>query len=82
MISSELFLNTSYLGQLFKKEYGCNFTECVNKCRIYEACRLLLETNYRVYEVADMVGFPDNRYFVTIFKKYIGKTPSDFRENN
>ncbi len=81
-ISEALFLNTAYLGQLFKKEYGCSFNECVNNYRVQRACMLLHQTNFKIYEVANMTGFPDSRYFISIFKKYMGKTPSEFRSED
>ena len=44
------------------------------------AKRLLASDYYRVYEVADMAGFSDVKYFSTVFKKETGSTPSEYKE--
>ncbi|HPJ02028.1 MAG TPA: response regulator [Candidatus Limiplasma sp.] len=72
-------INTSYLGQLFKKTTGESFTGYVNQYRIQKAKELLAQTTLKVYEVAQEVGFTDYHYFLIIFKKLTGSTPTDTR---
>ena len=72
-------INTSYLGQIFKKETGSAFTDYVNAMRIREAQRLLANPTLKVYEIAEQVGFTDYHYFLKIFKKVTGITPTDLR---
>ena len=72
-------VNTSYLGQLFRKETGSAFTDYVNALRIREAQRLLADPTRKVYEVAEQVGFTDYHYFLKIFKKVTGRSPTDLR---
>lgn len=40
------------------------------------------ETDYKVYEIADMVGFSDYKYFIQVFKKYVGMSPKKFFEQS
>jgi len=40
---------------------------------------MLRETNLPVQEISSYVGYTDNNYFVKVFKKVMGKTPSDYR---
>lgn len=80
--AAELFyINPSYLGYVFKREYGHSFTETVNRKRIEYAKQLLLNSNIKIYEVAEKVGFMDSRYFVRVFKKYEGINPSEVRKS-
>lgn len=80
--AAELFyINPSYLGYIFKKEYGHSFTETVNRKRIEYARELLMNSNIKIYEVAEKVGFTDSRYFVRVFKKYEGVNPSEVRKS-
>ena len=78
-VAAELHVNTSYLGQIFRKETGTAFTDYVNMLRIQEAQKLLANPTVKVYEAAAQVGFTDYHYFLKIFKKVTGKSPSDLR---
>lgn len=52
-------INPSYLGQIFKKEYGKLFTDYLNQVRNEKAKELLLNTNLKINEIAKMVGYED-----------------------
>lgn len=71
-----------YLCRIFNRETGVNFTSFLQNFRISTAKRLLLSGNYKIYEVSEMVGFHDQKYFVKIFKKLCGVTPSEFKREN
>ncbi len=72
-------INTSYLGQVFRKSTGESFTNYVNRFRIEKAKALLAQSNLKVYEVAQKVGFTDYHYFLKIFKKITGFVPTETR---
>ena len=83
-ISSEILstvfrYSPNYLGQVFKKQKGVSISEFLTACRVQEAKRLLLEEQMTVSEVAYRVGFNDNHYFCTVFKRLTGLTPKEFR---
>jgi two-component system response regulator YesN len=71
----------NYFSAQFKKEMGIGLADYLNKVRIQHAKILLRETSYLTYEVAERVGFPEYRYFCTVFKKYAGDTPTHYRES-
>ncbi len=75
-----LNVNSSYLSTLFKKETGTTLTEYVNKKRIRHAVFLLNTTTMQIQMVAQHCGIPDVNYFTKTFKKYIGKTPKEYRD--
>lgn len=82
-MSEILHLNTNYFCDLFKKETGMTFLDYLTKIRISMAKKMLREkVSIRTYEVAEMVGYSDSRYFARIFKRETGMTPSEYRENN
>lgn len=74
-----LNVNASYLSTLFKKETGVTLTDYVNKRRVDYAVFLLNTTNMQIQNIAQYCGIPDVNYFTKIFKKYIGKTPKEYR---
>jgi len=80
-LAQEININPSYLSDLFKKETGSTLTEHINRRRIDRACRLLKETALQVQTVAQYCGIQDVNYFSKVFKKYTGKTPSEYRKN-
>lgn len=81
-ISKELFVNSSYLSRIYKKQTGYTVTEAVNRYRIKMAKEILETGQYKVYEVARMVGIEDPAYFTHVFLKYEGINPSDYSGRN
>ncbi|MCG7408091.1 response regulator transcription factor [Paenibacillus sp. ACRRX] len=73
-------INPVYLGQLFQKEVQCTFSDYLNKTRIKMAKQMLIETNYRMTDIAEKVGYWDKSYFYKQFKKYVGISPKEYRE--
>ncbi len=71
----------NYLGFLFKRETGISLSEYINQEKVEKAKKLLTETNMLVSEVASSVGFNDQYYFSTVFKKITGLSPSVFRDS-
>lgn len=80
-VADYFFLNPSYLSQLFKAETGEVFTDYVNKIRMEEAKRMLLQTDYKIQYIADMVGYASSQHFNRTFKKYIGMQPAEYKKN-
>ena len=77
-----LYTNVDYLGKLFKKETGKNFSHYVMEKRMELAKDLILEGKMdRIYEVAENVGYGSNsQYFSQVFKKYTGVSPLEYKE--
>lgn len=70
-----LFLNPEYLGKAYFKQTGNKFNQQLVEFRMEKAKQLLAE-DYRVYEVAKLVGFGNNpEYFSQVFKRHSGMTP-------
>ncbi|MEK3914074.1 AraC family transcriptional regulator [Paenibacillus sp. FSL H7-0331] len=79
---AELFGTSPYtLSRAFKHISGVNFIDYLTDIRIDNAKGLLRETEIKINEVAERVGY-QHTYFNRIFKKYEGITPSQFRELN
>ena len=77
-----LNVNASYLSSLFKKETGVTLTEYVSKKRIDHAAFLLTSTNMQIQAIAQYCGIFDVNYFTKTFKKIMGKTPKEYREDS
>ena len=69
------------LSRLFKQITGVNFIEYVTSIRLEKAKELLRYSDKRIHEIAAEVGY-QQRYFNRIFKKHVGVTPGQYRENS
>lgn len=80
-VAEHVHLNPSYFSTLFKKETGETFTNYVNKLKLQRAQVLLRNTDMRMTEICQTVGFEDSTYFSSVFKKYFHMSPSEFRQS-
>ena len=78
--AGRLSISAGYLSRVFKKETGYTFTDYLMYYRVKRAAELLRGGTLRIAEVADMVGYGDQRYFSQIFKRIVGLTPTQFKE--
>jgi len=78
-IAAMLHINSSYLSQIFKKETGTTFSKYLTDLRITKAKQLLQQSSLSISDVAMKTGFNDYFYFLRIFKKITGQTPSQYR---
>ncbi len=78
-MGKKYFINSAYLGQTFKKQYGESFKDYLNRVRIDAAEELLLYSNKKIYEIAEEVGYKDMDYFINKFIALKGCTPTKFR---
>jgi len=80
-LAQRLGFSANYMSNLFRSETGYRIKEFVNRERVAQARRLLKETNLKVYEVAERVGFQDSSYFCKVFKEITGTTVSTERNS-
>ncbi|MGI8384072.1 response regulator transcription factor [Robertmurraya sp. P23] len=73
-------LSVSYFSLLFKQKTGLTFLDYVTNVRMEYACLFLQNTDLKTYEIAEKVGYTDQRYFSQVFKRKMKKTPSEFRK--
>ncbi|MGN0551867.1 MAG: helix-turn-helix domain-containing protein [Oscillospiraceae bacterium] len=71
--------NAEYLSAIFKKETGFTLTEYINRSRIETAKHILSDSSVTIKEAAFSCGFSDEKYFMRVFKKIEGMTPSEYR---
>jgi len=79
-ISQVFYYNPTYISRIFKEEINLNFSSFVIEQKMEYAAKLLLETNLKLYEVCEKVGYADIKHFTSVFKSLKGMTPSDFKK--
>ncbi len=81
-LSQKFYLNSAYLGQIFKKKYGQSFKDYLTDYRIKEAAKMLARTDMKIIRIAEDVGYRDSDYFVQKFIERMGCTPSKYRRDH
>ncbi len=80
-IANEFYISPSYLSRTFKNVTGFNISKYIQLVRIREAQKLLRETDYRIIDVAELVGFSQIAHFNKVFKKITNLSPLKYRKN-
>jgi len=73
-------MNPSYFSSYFKLETGSSFVEYLTGLRMEKAKTLMMDAQLRLYEIAQMVGYQEVKYFSRLFKKKMGVTPVEYRQ--
>lgn len=81
-VAGYLMVSESYLSRLFRNESNYSFHDYLTVFRMKMACELLMDPTVKIYEVANAVGYKDQRYFSIVFKKYFGMSPNHFKEQH
>lgn len=68
-----------YFCKLFKQNFGKNFITYLNEFRIERAKELLSDPQINIKDVSIEAGYRDANYFTRVFKRMVGKTPSEYR---
>lgn len=80
-LAKEIGTNSKYLSSIINKEFGKNFVNFINEYRVEEAKANLKSEKYKNYTIeahGQNVGFKSKSSFNIAFKKYTGKTPTEF----
>ncbi|USF27021.1 HTH-type transcriptional activator RhaS [Firmicutes bacterium ASF500] len=70
-----------YFSTRFTRECGCTFINYLNDLRIRRAQELLVQTDMKIYEISDAVGYSNVEHFNHMFKKKLCISPKDFRKS-
>ncbi len=79
--SQAVHLSPTYLSKIFKKVTSLSFVEYVTEVRVQKAKEWLSDSNVKIYEIGDRVGYRSTKHFSQVFKSCTGLTPSEFRDN-
>ncbi|GMK39281.1 hypothetical protein PCCS19_23350 [Paenibacillus sp. CCS19] len=78
-LAAHVYLNPAYLSRMFKKETGLSLSDAIIQERIQEARRMLEETEYKISDIAEKVGYASLGSFSNLFKRVVGVTPQQYR---
>ena len=79
-ISSTLHYERTALSRLIRKKTGRNFTELLQEKRLSQAAWFLLNTDERIDDIAELVGYANMTHFHRLFTECYGKSPKHYRD--
>ena len=79
VLSGHFSISESYLCVIFKKTFDITINQYIINLRMSKAKQYLTESNRKIKEISELVGYRDCNYFIRLFKKTYHITPSDFR---
>lgn len=80
LVSSEIGLSKDYIGKLFRSKLGMTVGEYCTKVKIQYAKKMLQDSNMKVYEISEFLGYSTVDYFSKLFKSNVGLTPMQYRK--
>ncbi|MFT9599736.1 response regulator [Mesobacillus sp.] len=82
VVANYISLNYSYFSHMFKEYIGQNFVDYLKMVRVESAKRLLKETDFKILEISEMVGYKNPKQFARVFRDVEGISPKEYREMN
>ncbi|XEC94394.1 response regulator [Paenibacillus tarimensis] len=79
-LSEQFHFNEAYLSHLFKTHAKMNFSDYLVMVRMKKAEELMRDTDLKLIDIAQLVGYSNSSYFSTAFKKFYQASPSEYRE--
>lgn len=80
VVSNYISLNYSYFSHMFKEYTGQNFVDYLKMVRIEKSRELLRETDQKVFEISEKVGYKNPKQFARVFREIEGVSPKEYRE--
>ncbi len=80
-LSEQINLSSSYVSKIFKSVKNMSVSDYLNNYRI-EKAKILLQQNLTIKETAEKVGFLNENYFYTLFKKKTSMTPNKYKQQH
>lgn len=78
-ISKYVYLSSEYFSRLFKEEVGENFSTYLTIYRMKKAEFLIKNTDMKISQISNEVGYTNSGYFSKTYKKYKGVSPDEDR---
>lgn len=78
-VANEVYLSPNYLRNIFKEKTGVTFLDYLTNFRMKKATDLLKNKSLKVHEISNLVSYENVSYFCSVFTKYYGVSPNEYR---
>lgn len=82
ILAEYVYMTSSYLSSIFKKETGMGINCFIKNYRMEKAKDMLENTNIKIKEIGNLVGYSNTSYFCQSFKEFYGLTPEKYRQRD
>ena len=72
----------SYLSRLISRQLGMSFSQLLQTIRLEKSCELLINSDIRITDLCEQVGYDNESYYIQLFRKTYGITPLQYRKRN
>ena len=81
-VAEQFYISPNHLSHLFRKKTGDTFLGYLTKIRMERAKFLIANSQAKMYEICQLIGYEDPKYFRKTFEKVVGMNPSDYKNAN
>lgn len=81
-LAAHSYLSVSHFSSMFRERTGFSPVEYFNHLKIQDSCQSLAFTSKPIKEIADKLAFSDQYYFSRMFSRFMGMSPSEYRNRN
>lgn len=81
-ISNRMNMSVTHLERMVNRYFSCSAKALCQRMRLEKSCILLENTNLPIKMISEKLGFYDESHFMRAFKKYLGLTPAQYRNNS
>ena len=80
-LAEEYHMDASYLSRIFSQKYGETIIAFLTRIRMEKAAELMKDQDKKLETISFLVGYDDYNYFSRVFRKKMGSSPREYRNN-
>lgn len=80
-VSDACYINRTHLSHMFKKQMGISFVDYITRYKMLMLRQLLSQTDMKLSQLAEKLGYDDYKYMGRVFKSVYGMTPSEYKRS-
>ena len=81
-LANHFHYSESYLSKFIHRQLGLSFSQLLQEIRLEKSCQLLVQTDMKITELCENVGYNNESYYINIFHKKYGITPLQYRKKH
>lgn len=78
VVAEAINISSGHLSRIFLEKMNCNFVDYLNSYRIEKAKEYMKNSNLKIYEISEKVGYKNVEHFTRLFRRLVGKSPSEY----